>query len=159
MINRDRSGIVADYRFEESAVLPAPPAKVYGIVADYHAGHPRILPKQFHDLVVEQGGVGEGTAIRFQATLFGRTETLRAEITEPEPGRVLVESYPETGNVTTFTADPAEGGRATRMTISTVMRGRGGVAGVIERLLLPRILRSVYAEELKRLAAVAAERG
>ena len=150
---------MAEYRFQESAVIPAPPARVYGIVADYHLGHPHILPMEFHDLVVEKGGVGEGTEIRFQATLFGRTATLRAVITEPEPGRVLVESYPATGDVTTFTADPAEGGRATRMTISTVMRGRGGVAGLIERLLLPRVLRRVYVEELKRLAEVAAEQG
>ena len=59
--------------------------------------------------------------------------------------------------MTTFTADPTDGGRATRMTISTVMRKRGGVAGLIERLLLPRVLRRVYVEELKLLAEVAAE--
>ena len=147
---------MAEYSFEQSAVIDAPPERVYGIVADYRNGHPRILPKQFHDLVVEQGGVGEGTVIRFQATLMGRTETLRGTVTEPEPGRVLVERYPDTGNVTTFTADPVDGGRATRMTISTVMQARGGVLGALERFLLPRVLRPIYVEELKRLAEVAA---
>lgn len=149
---------MAEYRIERSAVIEAPPERVYGIVADYRDGHPRILPKQFHDLVVEQGGVGEGAVIRFQATLVGRTATLRASITEPEPGRVLVESYPETGNVTTFTADPLDGGRATRMTISTVMQGKGGVLGAIERFLVTRALRPIYVEELERLAKVATER-
>jgi len=148
---------VAEYRIEESAAIAAPPARVYGIVADYHAGHPRILPRQFHDLVVEKGGVGEGTVIRFQVTVLGRTATLRGHVTEPEPGRVLVESYPENGNVTTFIADPLEGGRATRMTISTVMRGRGGILGAVERWLFTRTLRPIYVEELGLLANVAAE--
>jgi polyketide cyclase/dehydrase/lipid transport protein len=148
---------VAAYTIEESAVIPAPPERVYGIVADYRGGHPRILPKQMHDLVVEQGGVGDGTVIRFQMTVLGGTHTLRAVITEPEPGRVLVERYPETGNVTTFIADPLDGGRATRMTISTVMRAKG-VRGAVERLLLQRILPPIYREELGLLAKVAAER-
>jgi hypothetical protein len=150
---------VTEYRIEESAEIAAAPARVYGIVADYHAGHPRILPRAFHGLVVEKGGVGEGTIIRFQATVLGRTATLRAIVTEPEPGRVLVESYPENGNVTTFIADPIEGGRATRMTISTVMQGRGGILGAIERWLMRRTLRPIYREELRLLARVAAEQG
>ena len=148
---------MAEFRIEESADIAAPPARVYAIVADYHAGHPRILPKQFHDLVVEQGGVGEGTVIRFLVTVLGRTETLRGVVTEPEPGRVLVESYPRNGNVTTFIADPLEGGRATRMTISTVMQGKNGIAGVVERWLLTRALRPIYREELGLLAKVAGQ--
>jgi hypothetical protein len=150
---------VAEYRIEESAKIAAPPARVYGIVADYHAGHPRILPRAFHDLVVEKGGVGDGTVIRFQVTVLGRTATLRGVVTEPEPGRVLVESYPENGNVTTFIIDPIDGGRATRMTISTIMQGRGGILGAIERWGFTRTLRPIYREELALLAKVAAEQG
>lgn len=150
---------MAEYRIEESAEIAAAPARVYGIVADYHAGHPRILPRAFHGLVVERGGVGDGTVIRFQMTVLGRTATLRGVVTEPEPGRVLVESYPENGNVTTFTVDPIDAGRATRMTISTVMQGRGGLPGAIERWLITRTLRPIYREELRLLAKVAAEQG
>jgi Polyketide cyclase / dehydrase and lipid transport len=147
---------MADFRFERSADIAAPPQRVYGIVADYHSGHPRILPKQFHGMVVENGGIGDGTIVRFQVTLFARTQTLRARVTEPEPGRVLVEAY-QNGTVTTFTADPLHDGRATRMTITTVMPSRGGVLGAIERFVVPRVLRPIYADELTRLDAAATE--
>lgn len=75
-----------------SALIPARRERVYNILANYREGHPRILPKQFSNLVVEQGGLGAGTVIRFQMSVFGRKQTFRAEISEPEPGRVLVET-------------------------------------------------------------------
>jgi hypothetical protein len=40
-----------------SAVIPARRECVYALIANYQDGHPRILPKQFSNLVVEQGGV------------------------------------------------------------------------------------------------------
>ena len=73
--------------------IDAPAAKVYGILADYRVGHPSILPEQyFGPLVVEAGGEGEGTVIRFTMKAMGKEHTVRARITEPEPGRVLHET-------------------------------------------------------------------
>jgi len=90
-----------------SAIIPARRERVYSLIANYRDGHPRILPKQFSNLVVEQGGVGAGTLIRFQMSLVGKKQTFRAAITEPEPGRVLVESYFDTdGMATSFIVDP-----------------------------------------------------
>ena len=86
-----------------SAIIPARRERVYSLLANYNEGHPRILPKQFSNLVVEQGGIGAGTVIRFEMSLLGRKQTFQAAITEPEPGRVLVETYLENGAVTTFT--------------------------------------------------------
>jgi hypothetical protein len=43
-------------------------------------------------MVGEHGGIGAGTIIRFQMSIFGRKQTVRAAITEPEPGCVLVET-------------------------------------------------------------------
>jgi len=74
-----------------TARVNAHPRAVYNTIANYRTGHPRILPKQFSGLTVEQGGVGAGTVISFKVRLLGRTDTYRAVITEPEPGRVLVE--------------------------------------------------------------------
>jgi hypothetical protein len=46
-----------------SAHIAAAPAQVYAIIANYREGHPRILPKEFSGLTVEQGGIGAGTII------------------------------------------------------------------------------------------------
>jgi len=61
-----------------SASLPAPPERVYRLIADYRDCHPRILPKHFSSLTVEKGGVGAGTVIRFQMRLLAKTQVYRA---------------------------------------------------------------------------------
>lgn len=138
-----------------SALIPAPPATAYGIIADYRRGHPGILPqKYFRNLQVEAGGTGAGTRIRFEMRAFGTTRTVRGDVTEPEPGRLLVETYPDTGTVTSFRVEPADGGRAAQVTIST-RYARPGPAGWVERLFVPGLLRRIYREELANLAAAA----
>jgi hypothetical protein len=142
-----------------SAVIPAPAAQVYGIIADYRNGHPRIIPRPpFGSLDVEQGGVGTGTVIRFQMRVLGRTRSFRAAITEPEPGRVLVETDLDMGAVTTFTVDPCEEGRQARVTIQTDLETRGGLLGIVQRFVVTRFLRPVYVRELAQLAVVATGR-
>lgn len=136
-----------------SRSVRAPAARVYGLLADYRSGHPRILPPRYFDsLEVLAGGVGAGTEIRFQMRALGSRRTLRATITEPEPGRLLVEAYPEDGVVTTFTVASEEPSERTTVTIATRLPARPGLRGVIERWLSSRFLRRVYAEELRRLA-------
>jgi hypothetical protein len=145
-------------RVRAAALIPAPAERVYSILADYHEGHPRILPpKYFADLVVERGGRGEGTVIRFTLRLPGNARAFRASVSEPRPGRVLVESDPEAGAVTTFTVTPVPGEPHARVAIETVARARSGPAGLLERVFAPLLLRSVYEEELRRLAAVASK--
>jgi len=137
----------------QSAVIAAPPHVVYGIIADYRHGHPRILPpKYFGELVVEEGGVGDGTRIRFDMRSFGSMRTFQANISEPEPGHRLVERVVEPSLVTTFTVEPvpSDPGEA-RVTIDT-RYVRGGIRGWVERLMAPPFLRSVYRQELVKLA-------
>jgi len=137
-----------------SARIDAPPERVYAIIANYRDGHPRILPKEFRGLTVEQGGIGAGTMIRFQMRMLGTTTNFRAAITEPVPGRVLVETYLEgKGAVTTFTVNP--NGTSSEVTISTDLPVTPGLLGAIERVLSVRILRSIYTRELALLAACA----
>jgi len=137
-----------------SARIDAPPARVYGIIADYRNGHPHILPKQFRNLVVEAGGVGAGTIISFEVRAFGMTRRLRAAITEPQPGRILVESNMDPApSVTTFTVEPAEGGQASDVTIETRLGTKPGILGTIERAMSSGFLRSLYSEELALLDA------
>jgi Polyketide cyclase / dehydrase and lipid transport len=136
-----------------SARIDAPAARVYGIIADYRNGHPHILPKAFRNLVVEKGGIGAGTVIRFDVRAFGVTRTLRAEITEPQPGRVLVEKNVEGDpSVTTFTVSPVDAGRASDVTIDTRLGAKPGLLGAIERAMSKRFLKTLYREELALLA-------
>ena len=146
------------FTVEAAARVEAPADVVYGIIADYRKGHPQILPKQYFEwLEVEQGGRGEGTVIRFQMRVLGQTRVLRAVVTEPEPGRVLVETDTSGGGpVTTFVVEP-EGPRS-RVTFRTELASSGGPLGVLERFVLRRVLRRVYARELEQLGRVAVER-
>lgn len=139
-----------------SAIIPARKEQVYSLIANYNDGHPRILPKQFSNLTVEQGGVGAGTVIRFQMSVFGKKQHFRAEITEPEPGRVLVETFLDgNGAITTFTVNPGHAPADSNVTISTELPVRAGFAGTIERKLSTLLLRPIYAKELQNLARVA----
>ncbi len=139
-----------------SAIIPARRERVYSLIANYLDGHPRILPKQFSNLMVEQGGVGAGTVIRFQMSLLGKRQYFRAAITEPDPGRVIVETYLDGNNsVTTFTVDPGTAPADSRVTISTELPVKEGFAGAIERKVSTLLLRPIYLKELQNLARVA----
>ena len=147
------------HQVSAEAVVDAPAGRAYAVIADYRDGHPHILPRPpFVSLDVEQGGTGAGTVIRFQMRVLGRVRTFRAAITEPEPGRVLVETDLDTGTVTTFAVVPVEDGRKSRVNISTDIVTRGGLLGRVERLLVTRLLQPVYRRELEQLGAVAAGR-
>lgn len=140
------------YTVAVSAVISASPTACYVAIADYRNGHPHIVPRQwFGPIVVEEGGVGAGTRIRFTMTVLGKTVTLRAEITEPVPGRVLVESYPDTGVVTTFTVVET-GPQQARVTIETRTPRAGGVRAAIERAIMRRLLPRIFRAELAQLA-------
>lgn len=144
------------YRFAASALIPAPPQQLYAIIADYHHGHAKIIPRPpFVALTVEEGGTGAGTKLLVQIRVLGRLQSYRAAVTEPEPGRVLVETN-ENGYITTFTVEPRAGGQQSFVTIATELGGRGGLAGAIEHWLVARLLRPVYVRELEQLATVAA---
>ena len=146
-----------DLRVIASARIDASASIVYDLIADYHEGHPSILPPQyFRNLVVEEGGRGAGTRIRYEMIAFGRVKTSYASVTEPEPGRVLVETDRDGRVVTTFTVEP-EGASAARVTFETIYRARG-LLGLIERVMVPGYLEKVYAAELAQLAQRAVER-
>jgi hypothetical protein len=145
-------------RVDASALIPAPPSVVYALIADYRRGHPSILPPEyFEDLIVEDGGQGAGTRVRFTMKAFGQREVSRARVTEPHPGRVLVETVEDRGIVTTFTVEPWQANES-KVTLTTEYPTRG-VRGWFEALVVPRYLRKVYAAELRLLARRAVEAG
>ncbi len=146
---------MAQHQITASALIPLPTQQVYAILADYRQGHPKILPQPpFTNLTVEAGGYGAGTVIRFQMRLMGRLQDFHADITEPEPGRVLAESDRNTGAVTTFTVEPREQGQAAFVTITTTTPVRAGLRGRVEGWLATRLLQPIYVKELAQLAAI-----
>lgn len=130
-------------------VIGVPADVAYRLLADYRDHHHRYLPPAFSDWLVERGGVGAGTVVRFRVTLGGRTRPYRVTVAEPEPGQVLSESDPAVGLFTTSTVFP-EGNRC-RVRFETVWPAAAGPAGMVERLFGARLLRRLYADELERL--------
>lgn len=134
--------------------IAAPADVVYSIVADYMRHHPRILPPAISGLIVEEGGIGAGTVIRFTTMVAGTRQAFHQRVEEPEPGRVLREVDMDGETATTFTVTPRGASCHVRIETSIPLRG---MRGLVERFLAPRLLRPVYTEELTRLDAYARE--
>ena len=135
--------------------IDAPADEVYSYLADMHQ-HQRFLPPAFSDFQVEQGGIGAGTVTRFKITAGGRTRSYRMQVSEPVPGRTLVETDTGSSLVTTFNVTPREG--KSLVNITTSWDGARGIGGFFERTFAPRALRRLYLDELDRLNTYAAER-
>lgn len=139
------------FKFAAERLLHAPADVVYHCLADYREHHRTLetggfLPPAFTRLDVLQGGVGAGTVIRFTATVGGRSVTRTQQVSEPEPGRVLVESGDGEGSV--FTIQPE--GSATRLRIETTLNAPG-FEGLLMRWFGARLMEPLYAEEMSRL--------
>lgn len=146
---------MSTYLAQESAVIDAPAERLYEIIADYHEGHPAILPtRYFTDITVEEGGQGLGTVVAVKMNVFGSKMLLNLKVTEAIPGRLLVEKDEATGTVTTFNLEPVGEGQ-TRVTIATESRTSPGLRGWLEKVMNPPITRRIYREELQQLAEVA----
>ena len=85
----------------------------------------------------------------------GRKRTVEATVTEPVPGRTLVEKG--SGIETTFTVESIDAG-GTRVKFDTFI-DEGGLQGIVNRLFVGRILGPIYDEELRRLEAYARAHG
>ncbi len=134
--------------------MSAPAGIVYRILADYREHHPAILPFAFTNYVLEAGGIGAGTIVRFDLSAGGRTTHHRSRIDEPALGRVLTETDLDTGAVTRFEVTPLISGCVVRIT--TTFDASPGPMGWMERMLAPRMLRRIYDEELENLERHAA---
>ena len=144
------------YKFSVSSLIPSPSQKVYSIIADYNNGHPQILPKPpFVSLTVEKGGVGAGTVLHVKMKVMGKLQAFKTIVTEPEPGRVLVETN-DTGYITTFTIDPQNDGKFSYVTFTTEITKNSSLLKKIEFFFSKQYLPLVYKKELENLAKIAA---
>ncbi len=144
---------MSDIHVQVSKLIEATPERVYNTIADYQKGHRAILPKRyFTDMTVLEGSQGAGTVIKVKMNVMGARRHFRLQVSEPEPGRVLVESDPESGTITTFTIDAVDQGQSSRVTIETIAKANSGLRGFMEKLFNPAITRRIYQEELELLA-------
>jgi Polyketide cyclase / dehydrase and lipid transport len=137
---------------EYAEILNARPEDVYTLLADYVESHPKILPPQFKNVTVTQGGRGAGTVFNTTVQVIGTTKSFTMHVTEPEPGRRLVETDVAQGVTTTFNIEPTDAGRKTRLTIATDSQASPGFAGFMEKLMIPPVQRRMYKQEMKLIA-------
>jgi hypothetical protein len=140
-------------RIEVSAVIDAQPEEIYVVIADYRNGHPRIMPEEYlRGLEVEAGGYGAGTIIRFRVHSFGMDHPARSIISEPESGRVLVETEMMTNIITTYTLTPLSDGK-TRLQIASEWQISRNPFVALQQALYPRLMRAMDAKELELISA------
>lgn len=143
------------FHFAAERLLQAPADVIYHCLADYREHHRTtktggFLPPAFTRLDVVEGGVGAGTVIRFTSSVGGRGVTRTQRVTEPEPGRVLIEDGDGEGSV--FTVEPE--GNASRLRIETTLNA-SGLEGLLLHWFGARLIAPVYAEEMARLETYA----
>lgn len=142
-------------RAEAEGTVAAPPAQVHAFLLDYRR-RPEILPANYQDYAVEQGGEGEGTVIRYRFKAGPRERTYRMRAEVPDAG-TLVERDLDSTLVTTWRMRPDEGG--TRVRVESCWQGASGMAGFFERTFAPRALGRVHADVIGRLGPAVARSG
>ena len=132
--------------------IEAPVEKVRAAIADYTESRPKILPEQYRDYEVTEGGTGAGTKAswKLQAT-SKRVRAVAATVTEPQPG-TLVETDANSSMVTTWTV--REAGAGTFVRIETSWDGAGGIGGFFEKTFAPAGLKRIYDGVLVKLAEI-----
>jgi Polyketide cyclase / dehydrase and lipid transport len=144
---------MSQYRVSSSRKIEARASRVYAAIADYKTQHPHIVPPEyFRRLEVLEGGVGAGTRTRVEMRVLGSTRVFEQVVTEPEPGRVIMETNQDESGVTTFTVEPADGGESAHVTIATDLTSRPGMAGRLERVLASWMFPRIYRKELAQLS-------
>ena len=133
-------------------VIDAPPEPVFGALADYDRIRPELLPAQYSEYEVREGGKGAGTVVhwKLQAT-EKRVRDCLFTVTEPSPGR-LVETDANSSMVITWTVTSAGEGKA-KVVVETTWTGASGIGGFFERTFAPKGLNRIHDEVLGRLAS------
>lgn len=133
-------------------VVAADAEKVFDALADYTGTRARVLPEQFSEYEVREGGDGQGTVVhwKLQAT-SKRVRDCLLEVTEPTDGE-LVEKDRNSSMVTVWRVTPAGEGRS-RVVVTSTWTGAGGIGGFFERTFAPKGLARIYDALLAKFAA------
>lgn len=133
--------------------IAAKPDDLFDALADYSGTRPKLLPEQFTDYEVREGGDGEGTVVHWKLHATSRrVRDCLLEVTEPDETR-LVETDRNSSMVTTWTVTPGGSEGTTRVGVRIVWNGAGGIGGFFERTFAPKKLAAIYDALLAKLAA------
>ena len=113
---------------EAERLIDARPEEVYTFLANYREDRPRILPPNFLDYRVEQGGRGAGTVMSYRLQAGGRERPYQMQVEEPSRGRVLLERDRNSSLTNTWTVSPLTGGQ-TLVAVTTEWESRGAGMG------------------------------
>ncbi|MDQ1024949.1 SRPBCC family protein [Streptomyces phaeochromogenes] len=132
-------------------VVAAQPDDVFDALADYTGTRPKLLSEHFSEYEVREGGDGEGSLVhwKLQAT-SKRVRDCLLEVSEPTDGE-LVEKDRNSSMVTTWRVTPAGEGKS-RVVVTSVWNGAGGIGGFFEKTFAPKGLGRIYDEVLAKLA-------
>lgn len=132
------------------ATIPAAPDEVLAALADYATVRPAILPAEYTDYAVQEGGVGTGTVVAWQLhATKKRVRHVLADVTTTSDS--VVEKDRNSSMVTTFRVVPD--GAASSVTVTTTWTGAGGIGGFFERTFAPKGLGRIHTELMSNLAA------
>ncbi|WP_019201763.1 SRPBCC family protein [Tsukamurella sp. 1534] len=134
----------------KSTTIAASPETVRAAIEDY-TRRGEILPPNYHDYRVLEGGQGAGTvaAWTLQAT-EKRSRDVKATVTVD--GDTVTETDANSSMVTTYRVVAADGaGDGTSVTVTTTWQGAGGIGGFFEKTFAPKGLGRIYDELLTNL--------
>ena len=138
---------------EYSAIIEAEPALIYAIFVDFEEAHIAILPKPyFEKIVLKEGGLGAGTIYDLHMNIFGAKSQAEMHVSEPNPGRTLLEESQDGRVKTTIEVIPINGSTASHVTIQSDFAQSPGLGGFMEKIFIPFIIRHIYKKELQNLA-------
>lgn len=139
---------MAQVSASSSATIAATPDRVLAALADYETVRPRILPEQYRDYEVVQGGQGDGTVATWtlQAT-EKRVRNVAATVTVA--GSTITERDANSSMVTTWSVAPE--GAGTTVTTTTEWKGADGIGGFFEKTFAPLGLKKIQAATLENL--------
>ncbi|MDH6282474.1 hypothetical protein M2284_003285 [Rhodococcus sp. LBL1] len=131
-----------------SITSTAAPEQAVAALSDYETVRPRILPQQYRDYRVLEGGQGDGTVAQWtlQAT-EKRSRDVKATVSVS--GNTVTERDANSSLVTTWEVAPS--GTGSKITTTTEWKGAGGIGGFFERTFAPLGLRKIQEQTLANL--------
>jgi hypothetical protein len=131
-------------------IIAAAPAAVLAALSDYATVRPTLLPEQYTDYAVLEGGVGTGTVATWQLhATEKRVRHVVADVTVA--GDTVTEKDRNSTMVTVFTVEPLADG--THVKVTTTWQGASGIGGFFERTFAPKGLNRIHGALLQTLAA------